>query len=130
MRKYAHYHDAFTFGESVKGSYSKVENQVSCVLHLHKCVIEKVLTLLLTLSLDDLASEGKESGKHIETLQFYVNSLALGAEQKRGHWKCPINNGDEVGDCSFTDMKAKYIEETLGVIIKKGFILKNSRKEV
>jgi hypothetical protein len=24
MRKYAHYHDAFTFGESVKGSYSKV----------------------------------------------------------------------------------------------------------
>jgi hypothetical protein len=45
MRKYAHYHDAFTFGESVKGSYSKVDNQVPCVLHLQKRVIEKVLTL-------------------------------------------------------------------------------------
>jgi hypothetical protein len=28
MIKYARYRDAFTFGESVKGSYSKVENQV------------------------------------------------------------------------------------------------------
>jgi hypothetical protein len=56
MRKYAHYHDAFTFGESAKGSYSKVENQVPCVLHIHKRVIEKVLTLLFTRSLDELAS--------------------------------------------------------------------------
>jgi hypothetical protein len=31
MIKYAHYYDAFTFGGSVKGSYSKVENQVPCV---------------------------------------------------------------------------------------------------
>jgi hypothetical protein len=59
MRKYAHYHDAFTFGESVKGSYSKAENEVPCVLHLHKRVIENVLTLLFTRSFDELASEGK-----------------------------------------------------------------------
>jgi hypothetical protein len=54
MRKYAHYHDAFTLGESVKGSYSKVKNEVPCVLHLHKRVIENVLTLLFTRSLDEL----------------------------------------------------------------------------
>jgi hypothetical protein len=64
MRKYAHYHDVFTFGGSVKGSYSKVENQVPCVLHLHKRVIEKVLTLLFTRSLDELASEGKTTRKN------------------------------------------------------------------
>jgi hypothetical protein len=59
MRKNAHYHDAFTFGESVQGSYSKVENQVPCVLHIHKRVIEKVLTLLFTPSLDKIASGEK-----------------------------------------------------------------------
>jgi hypothetical protein len=62
MRKCAHFHDAFTFGESVRGSYSKVENQVPCVLHLHKRMIEKVLTLLFTRSLDELASEETQSG--------------------------------------------------------------------
>jgi hypothetical protein len=59
MRKYAHYHDALTFEESVKGSYSKVENQVPCVLHLHKRVIETVLTLLFTRSLDELAKQSE-----------------------------------------------------------------------
>jgi hypothetical protein len=57
IRKYAHLHDAFTFGESVRCSSSKIENQVPCVLHLHKRVIEKVLTLLFTRSLDKIASE-------------------------------------------------------------------------
>jgi hypothetical protein len=87
MRKYAHYHDAFTFGESVKVSYSKVENQVPSVLHLHKRVIEKVLTMLFTRSLAELASEEKTKRiKHLETLQSYVNTLALGTENKPGHW--------------------------------------------
>jgi hypothetical protein len=130
MRKYAHYHDAFTFGESVKGSYSKVENQVQLVFHLHKRVIEKVLTLLFTRSLDELASGGgAKIIKHIERFQSYVNTLAFGSETKPGHWKCPIKNGDEVGDCSFTDMQAKDIEEKLGDIIEKAFTLEKSRKD-
>jgi hypothetical protein len=86
MIKYAHYHDASTFGESVKGQYSKVENQVPCVLHLNKCVIEKVLTLLFTRSLDELASGKKTKRiKHIERLQSYVNTIALGSDTKPGH---------------------------------------------
>jgi hypothetical protein len=43
----------------------------------------------------------------------------LGGDTKPGHWKCPIKNGDEVGDCSFTDMQAKDIEEKLGVTLLK-----------
>jgi hypothetical protein len=35
MRKYAKFHYAFTFAESVRCSCSKVENQVPCVFHLH-----------------------------------------------------------------------------------------------
>jgi hypothetical protein len=82
MRKYVHYHDAFTFGETVKGSYRKVENQVPCVLHLHKRVIEKVLMILFTLSLDELESEKKINRiKHKEKLQSCVSTLALGTKK-------------------------------------------------
>jgi hypothetical protein len=130
MRKYAHFQDAFTFGKSVRCSYSKVENQVPCVLHLHISVIEKVLTLLFTYSLDKLASDEKiKRIKHIETPQSYVNTLDLGNTRKPGHWKCPIKNGDEVGDCSFTDMQATYIEKKLVPIIEKAFTLQESRKD-
>jgi hypothetical protein len=38
-------------------------------------------------------------------------------------------NRDEVGDCSFTDMQAKDIEEKLGGIIEKAFMLEKSRKD-
>jgi hypothetical protein len=68
MRKYA-----FNFAESVWGSFSKVENQVPRVLHLHKRVIAKVLTLLFTRSLDELASEEKTKWiKHIEMFHSFL----------------------------------------------------------
>jgi hypothetical protein len=63
--------------------------------------------------------------KHIEGLQSYVNTLAFGSETKPGHWKCPIKNGDEVDDCSFTDMQAKDIEENLGALLKRLLFWKN-----
>jgi hypothetical protein len=94
------------------------------VLHWHKRGIEKEITLLFTRSLDELTSEGKRKWiKHIETLQSYVNTLAVGNERKPGHWKCPIKNSDEVGDGSLSDMHAKYIEEKLDPIIEKALTL-------
>jgi hypothetical protein len=54
----------------------------------------------------------------------------LGSNTKPGHWKCPIKNGDEVGDCSFTDMQAKYIEDKLGDIIEKAFTLENHARTI
>jgi hypothetical protein len=66
--------------------------------------------------------------KHIETLQSYFNTLTLGTDRKLGHWKCPIKNGNKVGDCSFTDMQSKDIEPKLVAIIEKALILEKSRK--
>jgi hypothetical protein len=92
-------------------------------------VIEKELPLFFTRSLDELASEENTKWiKHIDTLQSYVNTLALGNERKPGHWKCSIKNDDEVGDCRFTGMQAKYIEEKLGSIIEKPLTLQQSCK--
>jgi hypothetical protein len=37
--RYCRYNYALAFGESVKHSFSKAENQLPCVLHLHKRII-------------------------------------------------------------------------------------------
>jgi hypothetical protein len=89
MRKYAHYHDAFTFGELVKGSYSKVENQVPCVLHLHKRVIEKVPTLLFTRSLDELASGGDKANKTHRETSILCEHTCLGQRHKNWPLEMP-----------------------------------------
>jgi hypothetical protein len=57
ISRFSRYNDTICFGQSVDKSYSRVEDQVFCVLHLHKRIIEKVITLLFTRSVDELASE-------------------------------------------------------------------------
>jgi hypothetical protein len=52
--RYEYYNDAIAFGESVRESFSKIDNQICCVLHLHKRVIEKVITLVFTRSVEEL----------------------------------------------------------------------------
>jgi hypothetical protein len=100
------------------------------VLILHKRVIEKVLMIFFAHSLDELAGEEKTKWiKHIETLQSFFNVLALGNEQKPGHWKCRIKNDDEVGDYSFTDGQATLIEKQLAPVIEKALTLQESRKD-
>jgi hypothetical protein len=117
--KLAHYNYANDFEESVKHSFIHVENQIFCVLHLHKRIIEKVMTLLFTRSLEELISDVKiKRVQNIEMHSSYINTLALGDENQPGYWKCPVKNGDEVGDASFTDGQAKKVEEKRDGILK------------
>jgi hypothetical protein len=58
--RYAYYNDAIAFGESVIEPSSIVDNKICCVLHLHKRVIEKLITLLFTWSVDELEKEEKK----------------------------------------------------------------------
>jgi hypothetical protein len=88
----------------------------------------KVVTLLFTQSMDELTSEEKTKiVKHIATLHFSINTIALGKPEKPGHWKCPIKDGQEVGDCSFKDVHAKKVEMKLPLIIAKALILERSK---
>jgi hypothetical protein len=124
----AHYNDARDFEESARLSFSRVENQIQCVLHLHKRIIEKVVAILFTWSLDELTSEVKTKRvNQFDQLQLYINTLALVNYNKPGHWKCPIKYGDEISDASFPDGQAKKVEEKLENIIKKALTLEESR---
>jgi hypothetical protein len=107
-----------------------VEDKVLCVLHLHKRIIEKVITLLFTRSVDELASEEKTKRvKHIVVLQSYINTIALRSVVNPGHWKCPVKNQQEVGDCSFTDGRANKVEQQLPAIIAKDIVLEGSKAD-
>jgi hypothetical protein len=79
------------FALSIEGAFSRPEDQIFCLLHLHKRVIEKVITLIFTRSVDELNSDLKKKRvAHIELLQSHVNTLAPGPVEKPGHWKCPV----------------------------------------
>jgi hypothetical protein len=91
ISRYSRDHGAISFGQSFDKSCSRVEDQVFCVLHLQKWIIEKVIMLLFTRSVDELASEEKTKRvKHIGLLQSYINTIALGSVTNPGHWKCPV----------------------------------------
>jgi hypothetical protein len=44
----------------VEGYFSCTDDQIYCVLHLHKRVIEKVIHLLITRAVDELKTDAKE----------------------------------------------------------------------
>jgi hypothetical protein len=98
---------------------------VFCVLR----IIEKVIMHLFIRSVDDLASEEKTKRvKHIGVLQSYINMIALGSVKKPGHCKCPVENQQEVGDCSFTDSQEKKVKLQLPAIISKAMLLEGSKE--
>jgi hypothetical protein len=67
---------------------------------------------------DELEKEEKKVRvQHIDYLSLCVDTLALGSEAKPGHWKCPVKNESEVGDCIFTDVQANNVEQKLPEII-------------
>jgi hypothetical protein len=63
--KYRYYNDVLAFVISIEGSFSRPEDQIFCMLHIHKRVIEKVITLLFTRSLDELNTDVKKSALRI-----------------------------------------------------------------
>jgi hypothetical protein len=52
----------------------------------------------------------------------------MGLPEKKGHWKCPIKNLREVGECKFTDVQTKRVEKVLCIIIDKTMMLETSKE--
>jgi hypothetical protein len=48
------FHDVLTYESSVSNVMCKADNQVPCVLHLHKRVIEKLTTMIYCVSLNEV----------------------------------------------------------------------------
>jgi hypothetical protein len=126
--KYYYYHDVLAFKVSVKDSMISVENQICCMLRLHKRLIEKVITLPFPRSLDKLDNEEKTKRvRHIKKCRKLINMLALGTGIKPCHWKCTIKNGQKVGDSSFIDGQAKKVDDELPNIIAAAPLLDMSK---
>jgi hypothetical protein len=115
--RYAFYVDMINYGVSLENAMS-----IFCHLHLHNRVIEKVVTLLFTRSVDEFKIEVKK--KRVEHI---LKLNGLGSPEKPGHWQCPIKNSEEVGGCKFTDVQAKRVEKVLCIIIDKSLTLETSK---
>jgi hypothetical protein len=69
-------HNALKFEQCLSWSRSSVEDTVPCNSHMHKLLIEKVMTLIFVLALDEASSsnkggESKESKIYQEDYQHY-----------------------------------------------------------
>jgi hypothetical protein len=60
-------------------------------------------------------------------LEMIINQNGLCSPDKPGHWKFPIKNLEEVGECKFTDVQAKRVEKVLCIIIYKALTLETSK---
>jgi hypothetical protein len=65
----------------------------------------------------------------MEVLQSYVNTFALGSVENPGHWQCSLKNGQELGNCRYTDGQAKRVDEVLAAIIDNDLTLEESRQD-
>jgi hypothetical protein len=63
VQRFKYIYDCILFEESVASALVKVNNCVPCILHLHKCVIEKLMTMVYYASLNEVSKNNKAARK-------------------------------------------------------------------
>jgi hypothetical protein len=108
---------ASSFNDSVTAAMMKIENTVPCMLHLHKRIIEKILSLV---SLGVQESNKAARLRHTELMVKWLNEKAFGEPDDPGTYSVPMDEKTgELGEVKFNDNYAQRVEETLADILPK-----------
>jgi hypothetical protein len=74
----------------------KVDNCVHCILHLHKCIIEKLMTMVFCASLDDIYTSNKAARKQqAKKISDYINTMAYVIPDDPGNYQVPFDSKTE-----------------------------------
>jgi hypothetical protein len=99
LKKMMHYvcrfkytYDCIAFEETVARALVKVDNRVPCIFHLHKRIIERLITMVYSAFLDEVSTSNKASIKRqaIKTAGF-INTIVYGDEEDPGNNKLPFD---------------------------------------
>jgi hypothetical protein len=114
-----HCHNAVKFENCLNVSKSRVEDAVPCILHMHKRIIEKVMTLIFIIALDEASSTNKSTrAKKVADMEHHINTIAFGTEDKPGRYCIPYDKQkSEILDVSFNDEWAQRLEKKFEVLI-------------
>jgi hypothetical protein len=95
-----------------------IGNAVPCVLHLHKRVMEKILSLIFTRSLGEHENTTAAGLLHAQKMSKWLNKKAFGTVDDPGtYFSVPMDdNTDELGEVKFNDGYAKVVQKVLLII--------------
>jgi hypothetical protein len=112
--------DASRFNNIVAADIMNIENAMPCILHLHKRVIEKIVSLVFLRSLSEQESNKAARFRHTVLVGNWLNEKAFGEPNDPGTYSIPMDkNTGELGEVKFNDNYAKRVEETLADLVPK-----------
>jgi hypothetical protein len=111
--------DVIAYESSVVNAMCKAEHQLPCVLHLHKRVIEKIMTMIYCMSVDEVSKTNKNARKRqIVKIAHIINTIAYGTPIDPGTYRVPYDpKTGLIGEVEFDDSRAKDLEEELNAIL-------------
>jgi hypothetical protein len=96
---------------------------VPCILHMHKRLIEKVMTLIFVLTLDEAsASNNGAREKKAKEIEKIINTIAFGTADKPGRYSVPYDKQkSEILDVNheWAQKLEKEMEQIIPLILKK-----------
>jgi hypothetical protein len=101
--------DVITYESSVVNAMCNAEHQLPCVLHLHKRVIEKVMTMIYCVSLDEVSTTNNNARKgQIVKIAHIINTIAYGTPTDPGTYRVPYDpKTGLIGEVKFDVSRAK-----------------------
>jgi hypothetical protein len=113
--------DCIAFEKSVLQSMVEVDNQVPCILHMHKKILEKIMMMVYCTSLDEVSTSNKEARKiQAKKISDIINTSAFDTVEEPGTHKVPFDSKTgKVVEVEFDDYRAKTLEAELPKILQK-----------
>jgi hypothetical protein len=90
----------------------KVDNQIPCILHVHKRVLDKLMTMIFCVSLDEVSTTNKAARKRqCKNIAQYINTLAYGNDDDPENYKVPYDTKTgKIAEVKFDDSRPKQLE--------------------
>jgi hypothetical protein len=120
VQRFKYITDCLEFEESVETALVKVDNYVPCILHLHKPIIEKFMTMVFCASLDEISISNKAARKlQAKKISEYINTMAYGTPEEPGNYQAPFDSTTgKIAEVKFDDSRAKLLELHLPKILQ------------
>jgi hypothetical protein len=116
--------DVARFKYSVSTAMTRVENDVPCIFHLRKRLMEKILSLIMVKSLCEQEKNKSTRLRHGEKMSKMINENVLGCANDTGTYSAPM---EDLGEVKFNDGYAMGVEKFLSSILLK-FLTKPESK--
>jgi hypothetical protein len=125
------YHDVLNYEARTAASKSKPLDAMPCVLHMHKKIIEKLVSMLFKEALHKASPSNKAvcfcKAQYIGNK---VNTIAFGAVEKTGHCKVHFDKVKGIIlEVSLNDEWAQNIDVKFAELIPRIFTTVNSHQE-